>query len=151
MLNNVNVPVECLVCPCGCESVNHRISIDNYYNGIVLALHSAAHHTVPVLLCSALKAFWSAEFDSLKSDSVFGTKYGMKQAGHRAEFYIELRQVVNWSKSWPLKRHLWPMIMQTLMSWLTTFWIKIFLIFGRLSITTVPTVSTLQKSVNHNL
>jgi len=71
MLRNVNVPVECFVCPNGCECVNHRMSIDNYYNGIVLALQFAAHHTVPVMPCTALKAFWSAELDSLKSDSVF--------------------------------------------------------------------------------
>ena len=51
--------------------MDHRTSIDNYYSGIVLALHSAAHHTVPVVPCSALNAFWSAELDNLKSDSIF--------------------------------------------------------------------------------
>ena len=45
--------------------------VDNCYNGIILALHSAAHHTAPVVPCSALKAFWSVELDSLKSDSIF--------------------------------------------------------------------------------
>ena len=70
-LRNVEVPVDCFVCPSGCECVDHRISIDNYYNGIVQALHFAACHTVPVMSCSALKAFWSVELDSLKSDSVF--------------------------------------------------------------------------------
>lgn len=71
MLRNVNVPTECFVCSSGCECVDHHISIDNYYNSIVLVLHSAANHTVPVVPCSALKAFWSVELDSLKGDSIF--------------------------------------------------------------------------------
>jgi len=45
--------------------------IDDYYNGIVLALHSVAQHIVPVVPCSSLKAFWFVELDSLKSDFVF--------------------------------------------------------------------------------
>ena len=95
MLRNVNVPAECFVCPNGCKCVDHRLSINKYYNGIVLALHTAACHTVPVMPCSALKAFWSAELDSLKAILYFGTMYGMKLAGHRAVSYIQLSQVVN--------------------------------------------------------
>ena len=51
--------------------LEHRYSIDDFYNNIVLALQNAAHTTVPAVPCSALKAFWSAELDSLKYDSIF--------------------------------------------------------------------------------
>jgi len=58
--------------------------------------HSAAHHTAPVVPCSALKAFWSVELDSLKSDSIFwhSIRY---EAGRPANVvhYIELKPVVN--------------------------------------------------------
>jgi len=37
---------------------------------MVLALHSAANHIVPVVPCSAFKAFCSAELDSLQSHSI---------------------------------------------------------------------------------
>ena len=75
LLRNVQVPTECFVCPNGCVCLDHYSSIDDYYNNIVMALQNAAQITVPVVPCSAFKAYWSAELDNLKYDSIFLAQY----------------------------------------------------------------------------
>jgi len=52
-----------------CEDRSHRHDIDIYYSEIVHCLMTAAKETIPLIPKSALKHYWSAELDELKSIS----------------------------------------------------------------------------------
>jgi len=52
------------------QSGNGKAHIELYYNNIVQALCSAGNITVPRIPHSALKPFWNAQLDELKSQSI---------------------------------------------------------------------------------
>ena len=69
-LCNVPVPDVC-DCVIGCHNVSHLDAINQYYENIVAALHSAASSAIKRIPCSSLKPYWNEELDRLKDSSIF--------------------------------------------------------------------------------
>ena len=70
LLKSIVTPVEFLHCSTGCKCVNHRYSIDLYYNAIINMLNRATAGCVPKMPFKCLKPYWSDELDKLKTISI---------------------------------------------------------------------------------
>ena len=70
LLSNIAHDFSCMQCDTNCINKDCLLDIDLYYNEIVHCLMEASRCNIPKIPSSALKHYWSAALDDLKSDSI---------------------------------------------------------------------------------
>ena len=92
LLNNIAHDFSCMQCNTSCNNKDCHLDIDIYYNEIVHCLMEAARCNIPKIPSSALKHYWSAALDDLKSDSIFAFSVWKSAGRPRSGSVYELKK-----------------------------------------------------------